>query len=126
MMILAFWMVLVAAVLPLVAIAPVKVRKAYDNRDPRSHYATLEGLPKRALAAHWNANEAFPFFAAGVVVAYLAAAPAGLINGLAVAFVLFRIGYIGAYWADRHVARSILWALGWFACVGLFLAPLVR
>jgi len=125
MMILAFWMVLVAALLPLVAIAPVKVRRAYDNRDPRGHYQTLEGLPKRALAAHWNSNEAFAFFAAGVVVAYLAAAPAAVINGLAVAFVLFRIGYIGAYWTDRHVARSILWALGWLCCAGLFLAPVL-
>lgn len=124
-MILAFWFVLIAGILPLVAIAPVKIRPAYDNRDPRGHYATLEGLPKRALAAHWNSLETFPFFAAGVFVAYLGAAPASWINLLAVAFVLLRLGYIGAYWMDQPPARSIAWALAWACCVGLYILPAV-
>jgi uncharacterized MAPEG superfamily protein len=124
-MILAFWLVLAAAILPLVAIAPAKARRDYDNADPRKQYEALEGLPRRAVAAHLNTHEAFPFFAAGVVIAYLAATPAMLINLLALCFVLMRVLYIAAYWTDRPTLRSIAWSLAWFACVGLFVAPAV-
>jgi uncharacterized MAPEG superfamily protein len=124
-MILAFWLVLAAAILPLVAIAPAKMRRDYDNADPRKQYETLSGLPRRAVAAHQNSLEAFPFFAAGVVIAYLAATPAMVINVIAFAFVLMRLLYVAAYWTDRSTLRSIVWALGWFACVALFIAPVV-
>jgi uncharacterized MAPEG superfamily protein len=124
-MILAFWLVLAAAILPLVAIAPAKMRRDYDNSDPRKQYEALEGLPRRAVAAHLNSLEAFPFFAAGVAIAYLAATPAMVINLIAFVFILARIVYIAAYWTDRSTMRSTVWAVGWFACVALFVAPVL-
>lgn len=43
-----------------------------------------------------------------------------LINGLALAFIAARIGYIGAYLADKANLRSILWVLGLVCCIALF------
>lgn len=121
----AFWCILAAGLLPILAIVPVKIRRDYDNADPRRYYATLEGLPKRAIAAHQNALEAFPFFAAGVIVAHLGAAPALGTNVLAGAFVLLRLGHIAAYWGDRPNIRSLLWAAGFLVSAALYALPAV-
>ena len=59
-------------------------------------------------------------FIAGVLVAERLGAPQGTVNALAAAFVLCRVGYIGAYLADRANLRSTLWFLGLGGCVALF------
>jgi uncharacterized MAPEG superfamily protein len=41
---------------------------------------------------------------------------------LALAFIALRIAYTGAYVADKHLLRSILWAGGMACVVGLFAA----
>lgn len=45
----------------------------YDNHDPRAQQRELTGFGARALAAHQNTIEAFPLFAAGVLVSLIAA-----------------------------------------------------
>ncbi len=120
---IAFWCVLVAGLMPYVAVGFAKAGPGYDNREPRVWMGTLEGRRARAHAAHQNALEAFPFFAASVIVATLADAPPDLVDLLAATFIAARIGYTAAYIADKPTLRSILWIVGIAAVVGLFLLP---
>jgi uncharacterized MAPEG superfamily protein len=59
-----------------------------------------------------------------VVSAQLGHAPAELVDGLAVAFVVLRLVYVGLYVADRASVRSIVWSLGLLVSLGLFFTPL--
>jgi uncharacterized MAPEG superfamily protein len=124
-MTLAFWCVLAAAVLPYVTVAFGKVDRRYNNRSPRDWEAKLEGRQRRAIFAHLNHFEAFPAFAAAVIVAHLGGASQGVANALAVAFIVARIAYTWAYLADKHLVRSLLWMAGFACVVGLFLAAAV-
>lgn len=113
----AYWCVLAAGLLPYLFTAIAKLTGArFDNRDPRSWQAHLSGLPARAHAAHLNSFEAFPLFAAAVIIAQLAQAPQARIDQLALAFVALRLGYGICYLANWATIRSLVWALG-FACV---------
>jgi uncharacterized MAPEG superfamily protein len=124
---LALWCVLLAALLPIMTVGVAKsLGGRYDNRDPRGRAAAYEGLAKRAHAAHLNGFEAFPLFAVAVLVAEMKGAPQGLVNGLAVAFVTARIGYAGCYMLDKPTLRSLLWAIGFFCAIAIFISPLWR
>jgi uncharacterized MAPEG superfamily protein len=112
----AFWCVLAAALLPYVTVAIAKYDRTYNNRSPRDWEARLEGRSRRAVFAHQNHFEAFPAFAAAVLIAHIAAAPQPIADALAGTFVALRIAYTWAYLADRPAARSTLWLLA-FACV---------
>ncbi|HVG03860.1 MAG TPA: MAPEG family protein, partial [Burkholderiaceae bacterium] len=68
-----------------------------------------------------NSFEAFPFFAAAVIVAHLTNAPQGRLDLLAIAFVLARIAYLACYVVDWHWARSVVWFAGYGACIAIFL-----
>lgn len=92
----------------------------FDNHHPRAWLAQLQGWPARANAAQLNSFEALPIFIAGVLVAQRLAAPQGWVDALALAFVLLRLGYIGAYLADWASLRSVLWAAALACCVALF------
>ena len=107
-MTLADWCILAAALLPLVALAPAKMlgRQDYDNARPRAPHFYGEGWRSRAWGAHLNGYEAFPFFAAAVLLAEMRQAPQGLVDALAIAFTAVRIGYVGAYLSDRPRLRS--------------------
>jgi uncharacterized MAPEG superfamily protein len=58
-----------------------------------------------------NSFEALPLFIAGVLIAQITGARLGLVDALAVAFVLLRVAYIAAYVADRANLRSLVWLL---------------
>ena len=106
----AFFCVLLAGLMPFLWTAVAKVAAGrYDNRDPRGWQAKLEGMPKRAHAAHLNSFEAFPLFAAGVLAALFVGVPQGRVDALAIAFVVLRLAYGGTYLADIHLLRSALW-----------------
>jgi len=115
---IAYWCLLVAALLPYgwVAIAK-RTGPRYNNRDPRQWVARQEDVRvQRAYAAHLNAFEAFAPFAAGVLMAQAAGVPAGLVQALALAFVAFRVLHGVFYLTAMHWLRSLAWA-GGFACV---------
>lgn len=119
-MTLAYWMVLVCAILPYLTVAVAKYRPDYDNSAPRPQLEKASGTAQRAYWAHLNHFEAFPPFAAAVIIAHLAGATQGRIDALALAFVALRVAYAFLYMADRPTARSLVWIAG-FACVlGLF------
>jgi len=121
-MTIAFFCVLVAAFIPLVLTGYAKItNKGYDNANPREFLSKLDGKGKRANNAQMNAYEAFPPFAAGVIIASLAGAPQSQIDLLAVSFVVFRVMYSIFYVQDKPSARTAVWFLAFACIVGLFL-----
>ncbi len=121
-MTIAFWCVLIAGCMPLVTVGIAKWSKRYDNRAPRDWLAGQEGTKKRAYAAHLNSFEAFPFFAAAVIIASIAKAPSTWVDGLAALFIIARVGYIWCYIADKPSARSLIWMVGFGATVAIFVS----
>lgn len=117
----AYWMVLAAAFLPYAATAYAK-RGSADNHTPRLYAETLTGARRRADWAQRNHFEAFPTFAAGVIIASIAGAPHMTIDWLAGIFVALRVIYTFAYITDRATLRSILFMLGSVCVLGLFVA----
>lgn len=92
----------------------------FDNHNPRQWLANLQGWQARANAAQHNSFEALPIFIAGVLIAERLQASQGRIDLLAMVFVAARLGYIGAYLADRDLLRSLLWVIGLGASIALF------
>lgn len=106
------------------SIAMAKQPGGYDNKRPREQQAKLEGWGARARAAHYNAFEAFPPFAAAVIVAHLGGAGSDhRATVLAVAFVVARALYVAAYLADLDYLRSAIWGIGLLCTVALFCLP---
>lgn len=118
----AYWMILVAGLLPYWPTVASKWRRSYDNAAPRAGVDRLPPSQQRAYWAQLNAFEAFPLFAAAVIIAHLAGARQGTIDMLAIAFVGFRILYTLAYLYDRPLLRSLVWSAGLFCVIGLFVA----
>ena len=122
--------ILVACVLPIACAGLAKSKGfrnlrregGFDNHNPRRWLTTLDGWRARANAAQQNSFEALPLLIAGVLVAERMHASQSLIDGLAVAFLAARLGYIGAYLADRATVRSTLWLAGIVCCVAMFFA----
>ena len=118
----AFWCVAIAAFLPLVWIGYAKVGAGgFDNANPRVWRARLEGRFQRAAAAETNAYEAFPPFAAAVIITHIVGVEQGTIDLLAGVFIVARILHGIFYITDRDLFRSLVWAAGFFSMVGLFL-----
>lgn len=117
----AYWCVLAAGLMPYLFTAISKASgERYNNHDPRAWQSRLSGLPARAHAAHLNSFEAFPLFAAAVIVAQLAQATQARIDGLALAFIALRLGYGVCYLAGWATLRSVVWLLAFGCCVALF------
>ena len=123
-MTLAYWMILVAALLPYCATGYFKFAggggKTYNNHAPRARVDELPPGRRRAYWAQLNAFEAFPPFAAGVIVAHLTGGPQGWVDALAVAFVVLRLAYTLLYIRDKPSARSLVWFAGLLCVIGLF------
>lgn len=121
-MTVAYWCVLVAACLPLVFTGIAKATgPGYDNRRPRAFTDTeIAGFRKRAYWAHLNSFEAFPPFAAAVIIASVVGADGGAIDALALAFIAFRLAYGACYIADWATARSLAWVAAFGCVIGLF------
>ena len=131
-MIIAYWCVLIAGVLPLACTYLAKFGPAprapgdvaptrFDNRSPRDWLAAQTGVRARANAAQANSFEAFPLFAIGVVIAVAQHVPVAPIDLLAVVFIVARIGFIGFYVGDLPGLRSTAWLVGFAASIGLYL-----
>jgi uncharacterized MAPEG superfamily protein len=73
-----------------------------------------------------NGFEAFPPFAAGVIVAHLAGASQPRIDALAAAFVALRVIYTLLYIHDKPTARSVVWFVALFCVLGLFVAAATK
>lgn len=107
------------------AVGPAKVlgRADYDNARPRDPAFLRTGFRQRSLWAHQNSYESLPFFFAAVLLAEMRGVPQGMIDGLALAFLAARIGYLVCYWADRPTLRSLVWAVALFVNLAIFISP---
>ncbi|NMM36212.1 MAG: hypothetical protein HHJ09_01690 [Glaciimonas sp.] len=118
----AYWCVFLAGMMPVFTVAFAKYGRAdFDNSAPRAWLDKLEGKRRRADYAHRNHFEAFPFFAAGVIIAQQLNAPQNAINLLALGFIAARIVYTFMYLSDRPLWRSLTWAIGYLCVIALFL-----
>jgi uncharacterized MAPEG superfamily protein len=113
--------VMVAGLLPIVCAGISKWgARDYDNHDPRAWLARQDSWRARANAAQNNSLEAFPFFAAAVLLALHGGADAAVVAQWGWAFVALRLVYIYCYVADRASLRSIVWLLGLTVVIRLF------
>jgi len=119
-MTIAFWCVLAAAVLPFPCALAAKWSKSFDNHHPRDYLDRTEGWRRRAHAAQLNGFEAFPAFAAAVVINHLVLGANATADALALAFIACRVVFSVLYVADLALLRSIAWFGGALSCVALF------
>lgn len=114
---LAYWALLVAALLPIVcagiakwgAFGQSRRDGGYDNHDPRAWLARQSGWRIRANAAQANSFEALPFFIGAVIIAHQIGAQQSRLDLLAWVFVALRLTYIALYVADKASVRSLIW-----------------
>ena len=127
-MTVAEWCVFGTLMLYLLTITPIKWAgfRSFDNARPRDPAFYDDPIRARALWAHLNGIEAFPFFAVAVLLVEFRAAPQHLIDELAVLFLIVRIAYVFTYLGDRPALRSILWSIGFVINVGIFFLPMIR
>lgn len=119
---IAYWCVLLAALLPLACswlaksqgIGKARREGGFDNHDPRGWLARQSDWQARANAAQANSWEALPIFLAGLFIAHQHQAAQATVDALALGFIAARLAYIGLYLADQASLRS----LAWFAGIG--------
>lgn len=124
---LAYWCVLVVALLPIVCAGIAKSGMfrvsrrlgGYDNVDPRAWLARQTDWRARANAAQANSFEALPFFIGAVLIAQQLGANQGLVDVLAFVFVVLRVVYILLYVAGQATARSAVWSLALAANIAI-------
>ena len=115
---IAYWCVLVMAILPIVCAGIAKYGMfsksrrdgGYDNHNPRTWLGNQTDWRARANAAQANTFEALPFFFAAVIIAHQLQARQTVVDILAFMFVVLRLGYVLMYVADMAKTRSVIWA----------------
>jgi uncharacterized MAPEG superfamily protein len=127
-MTIAEWCVFGTLLLYLLTIASIKWigSRHFDNSNPRDPAFYADPIRARALGAHQNGIEAFPFFALAVLLAEFRTGPQRLIDELAILFLIVRIAYVFTYLGDRPTLRSILWNLGFAINIAIFFMPAIR
>ena len=127
-MTIAEYCVFAAVALYLLTIVPIKWMgfREYDNSRPRDPAFYEDAIRARALGAHQNGIEAFPFFAVAVLLAEFRLGPQRLIDELAVLFVIVRVAYVLTYLGNRPTLRSILWSLGLAINIAIFFMPAIK
>jgi uncharacterized MAPEG superfamily protein len=124
---IAYWCVLVAALLPIVCAGIAKSgmfskprrEGGYDNHDPRNWLARQTDWRARANAAQANSFEALPFFIGAVIIAHQLGAHQGRLDILAFAFVVLRMLYIMMYVSGMATVRSAVWSLALAANIAI-------
>jgi uncharacterized MAPEG superfamily protein len=127
-MTVAEWCVFGTLLLYLLTIAPIRWMgfRRFDNARPRDPAFYSDPVAARALGAHLNGIEAFPFFAFAVLLAEFRGGPQRYIDELAVLFLIVRIAYVFTYLGDRPTLRSILWSIGFTINLAIFFLPAIR
>ncbi len=100
--------------------------RTFNNARPRDPDFYGDPIRARALGAHQNGIEAFPFFAVAVLLAEFRLGPQRLIDELAVLFVIVRIAYVFTYLGNRPTLRSILWSIGFAINIAIFFMPAIK
>ena len=122
-MFIAYCCILVAACLPYVWATIAKSgAPGYNNKDPRGWIAKQDSYRVRnAYGAHLNAFEAFPAFAAAVLMAQFAQVEAQYVAWLSMSFIAFRILHGVFYLTAQQALRSLAWLGGFASVLGVML-----
>jgi uncharacterized MAPEG superfamily protein len=120
---IAYWCVLIAALLPIALVSYAKLGVESDNRYPREDYDNLPPAKRRAYAAHQNAYENFPFFAAAVIVAMTSGAAPATVNMLAIAYIAVRVVHGLLYINNLSSLRSLAYLVGLLINIAIFVLP---
>ena len=86
----------------------------------------LSARTGRLQRAFQNHIEGLAMFAPAALAAAAAGVSTPVTQGAAVAYLAARIVYVPLYWAGTPWARSLVWAVGFFATVALALAALIQ
>jgi uncharacterized MAPEG superfamily protein len=123
-MITAYWLVLAAALLPYTFVWYAKMTSKFVkgdyNKNPREYEEALVGPRKRAYWAQLNGFEAFPPFAAAVIIAVQSGVDTDRVDLVAGAFVAFRVVHGVLYIANLDKLRTLAWFGGMASVVSLF------
>jgi uncharacterized MAPEG superfamily protein len=116
---LAYWCVLIAALLPIVCSAIAKSggsksrrQGGFDNDDPRGWLARQTDWRARANAAQANSFEALPFFIGAIVIAHQLGAQQARLDILAFVYLVLRLMYIMFYVGGLSTLRTSVWIGG--------------
>ena len=126
----AYWCVLVAALLPYACawlaksggFGKPRSQGGFDNHEPRAWLAGLTDWRARANAAQANSFEALPFFIGAVIIAHQLGGPQTRVDILAVLFVTLRIIFIAMYVAGLPTIRSAVWTLALLVNIAILLS----
>src|SRR5437016_14086603 len=112
-MTVAEWCIFGTLMLTLLTIAPIKWIgfRDFDNAKPRDPAFYADPLRARALGAHQNGIEAFPFFAIAVLLAEFRAGPQRLLDELAILFLIVRDASRVTYRGHRPTLPSNRWSI---------------
>ena len=124
--VVAYWILLVGALMPFPLVIIAKANRDYDNTDPRNPAAINTPLRRSAYGAHQNCLEAFPLLAAAVLLAALRHAPAQAVNLSACIWLAFRLAYAACYLTQRGSWRSLAWAGATACSLAIFVMALTR
>ncbi len=125
----AYWCVLIAALLPIACAGLAKWGRVnvprreggYDNVNPREWLARQTDWRARANGAQANSFEALPFFIGAVIIAHQLGAHQARLDILAFLFIVLRMLYIMMYVAGLGTARSVVWSLGLASNIAILL-----
>lgn len=126
---IAYWCVLIVALLPYIwtTVAKASAGGRYDNHNPRAWQAQQANpRSQRAHAAQLNGFEAFPLFAAGVLMAHSAGVGAATVATLALLILVARIAHGVAYIANLASLRSGVWFVGLGCTLALMVLAALR
>ncbi|MGQ0709453.1 MAG: MAPEG family protein [Rhodoferax sp.] len=124
---LAYWCVLLAAILPIACAGLAKSGKlrlsrrqgGYDNHSPRAWLAKQVDWRGRANAAQANSFEALPFFIGAVLIAHQLGANQTQLDLMALLYIVLRVFYVMLYVADAATLRSGVWMLAFLLNIGI-------
>lgn len=121
-MTIAYWCVLIAALLPYLWTWLAKISKPhFNNSEPRLFLGQLDGWGQRANWTQQNSFEAFPAFATAVIIAtQIASINPSTLDKLAITFIIARIFYGIFYLTNQATLRSIIWSIGTASWVSMF------
>lgn len=124
---IAYWCVLIAALLPIVcagiakygAFGKARREGGFDNHDPRTWLSRQTEWRARANAAQANSFEGLPFFIGAVIIAHQLGAVQARVDILAFIYIVLRALYIIMYVAGLPTARSAVWAMALATNIGI-------
>ena len=126
-MTITLWCLFVAGLLVAITKMPLvaaqKKSGGYDNANPRAQQANLTGWGARALAAHQNQLESFPYFAAGALVATVMKVDPVIAGWLSLTYIAARLAYMFLYISNIHALRSLVWFVGFGVSLALICSP---